>query len=385
MLTDSGEVRTLAARRPDTDFAFRRGTSGDLTSVAELSRAVYGVDRTAESIRWLYEQNPAGPCAFWLAEDRPGSRVVALRPVFPWRLSVGGRAIQSAQAGDAMTHPSYRGQGLFSALVKSAWTELREANVPFGFSFSNPGSLSVYRKIVVGSGPRAGTHVVLQFRRMVYPLSLRLARERFPAPSALVDRLDVAYRAFRRHRWTPAGGFTPFEVERFDEEFDDLWARVSSQYGVLTVRDSKYLNWRFVDSPSGRYEVIGLRRHGRLAGYVAFELDGCGTGSIADLFAVPDPQILITLLSLSLTAMLAAGCLRASLWTAAESMLFSIVRRFGFVPREDSFPMAVHVFHDGPEAALALDGRQWLAWFGDRDVEHLVAPAAESGGTPISS
>jgi hypothetical protein len=73
--------------------------------------------------------------------------------------------------------------------------------------------------------------------------------------------------------------------------------------------------------------------------------------------------------------MLAAGCLKASLWTAAESDLFAMVKKFGFIPRDDSFPMAVHVFQDGSDASVALDGRQWLAWFGDRDVEHLVAPA----------
>lgn len=376
MLARSSETRSVAAPRlTEADFAIRRGTADDLASVAELSHVVYGLHRSAESIRWLYQHNPAGPCAFWLSEDRLTRRTVALRPVFPWRLSVGGREIRAAQAGDAMTHPSYRGRGLFSALVRAAWSELRDDNVAFGFSFSNPGSLSVYRKIVVGRGPRAGTHVVLQFRRMVFPLSLRLARERFGAPAMLVNGLDVAYRAFRRHRWMPAGHLSAFTVDRFGSEFDELWTRTSTKFGVLTVRDSRYLNWRFIDSPSGRYQVVGLRSRGALAGYVAFEIDSGGTGSIVDLFCTPDTAIVEALLSVSLSRMLAAGCLKASLWTAAESDLFAMVKKFGFIPRDDSFPMAVHVFQDGSDASVALDGRQWLAWFGDRDVEHLVAPA----------
>ena len=377
MLAPSSEAQGIEVPpTTEADFAFRRGTADDLASVADLSHVVYGLHRSPESIRWLYQQNPAGPCAFWLSEDRLTRRIVALRPVFPWRLSVGGREIRAAQAGDAMTHPEYRGRGLFSALVKAAWSELRDDNVPLGFSFSNPGSLSVYRKIVIGRGPRAGTHVVLQFRRMVFPLSLRLARERFGAPAMLVNGLDVAYRAFRRHRWMPAGHLSAFTVDRFGSEFDELWHRTSAKFGVLTVRDSRYLNWRFIDSPSGSYRVIGLRSRGTLIGYVAFEVDGGGTGSIADLFGSPEPEVIGALLSISLSTMLAAGCLKASLWTAAESELFAIVKRFGFIPRDDSFPMAVHVFQDGPEAAAALEGRQWLAWFGDRDVEHLVSPVA---------
>jgi hypothetical protein len=214
-----------------------------------------------------------------------------MRPIFPWRVSVNGRELRAMQAGDAMTHPEYRGRGLFSTLVRTAWSDLKDNGVPFGFSFSNPGSLSVCRKMAVGPGPRIGTHVVLTFRRMVFPLSLRLARERFGAPAGLVKHLDVAYRAFRRHRWLPTGSLSAFKVTRFDGEFDELWHRTSREYGVMTVRDSRYLNWRFMDTPSGRFQVLGLRSRGTLVGYVAYEVDAWGSGWIADLFCRPDPAL----------------------------------------------------------------------------------------------
>jgi hypothetical protein len=168
-----------------------------------------------------------------------------------------------------------------------------------------------------------------------------------------------------------------FPIPRFDAEFDGLWERHATRFGALTVRDSRYLNWRFVDAPSGRYQAIGVRSRGALAGYVAFEMDESGTGSIADLFGILEPEVVNALLAAGLSAMLAAGCLKASLWTPEQSLLFGLIRRFGFVPRDDAFPMAVHVYHDGPEAAVALTGREWLAWFGDRDVEAATpAPRA---------
>jgi hypothetical protein len=74
--------------------------------------------------------------------------------------------------------------------------------------------------------------------------------------------------------------------------------------------------------------------------------------------------------------MLREGCVKASLWAAEQSPLYGLVRKFGFLPRDDAFPMAVHVFHDGPEADAALRSDAWLAWFGDRDVEAATpAPA----------
>jgi predicted N-acetyltransferase YhbS len=367
MLAPSGSSTLGTLPHQISTIRVRRGTPDDYASVAQLSQAVYGVNRSLDSIRWLYDENPAGTCAFWLAAE--ADEVVALRPVFPWRVQVGGREVLAAQAGDAMTHPAYRGRGLFTSLVEGAWADLEARQIPFCFSFSNPGSLSVYRKIVVGTGPRAGSHVVLQFRRMVYPLSLELVRSRFTVPRAIVSNLDVLYRTSCRWLWTPSRHFSIFPVTRFDAEFDALWARTADRYGVLTARDSRYLNWRFIDSPSGRYQVIGLRTRGTLAGYVACETDGHGSGSIADLFSAPEPDLINGLLAGALSGMLKAGCVRVSLWTPEQSPLFAVIRKFGFVPRGDSFPMAVHVYHDGPEAGTALDGRRWLAWFGDRDVE----------------
>jgi GNAT superfamily N-acetyltransferase len=351
------------------DFCLRRGGVADYDGIRRLREAVYGVPRSLESIRWLYEANPAGPCQLWLAEDIKTKQIVACRPVFPWRMRIGDRVFLVGQAGDAMTHPGFRRRGIFSALVKLAWLELRDQKIPFGFSFSEAASLSVYKKTTVGDGPRAGTHEVLRFQRLMYPLSLRLIREWMPTPRSLIGGLDLANRAFQRWRLTLPGGLSVSRVHRFGEEFDDLWIRTATQYGVLTVRDSRYLNWRFMDLPTGAFLVFALRSHGELVGYVAFEIEAAGNGWIADLFGVRDPEIITALLKASLSTMLAMGCVRASIWVATDNPFFTTIRDFGFVPRADRVPMAVHVYIDGAEAQAALDAPRWWAWFGDRDVE----------------
>jgi len=363
----------LAEEIRPSNVEIRKGNAADFAQIARLAEAVYGVRRSVDSVRWLYEANPAGPCKLWLAEDCTTKDIVALRPVFPWRFRIRGHDALVGQAGDAMTHPAFRGQGLFSALVRASWSELRDEGVPFSFSFSNPGSLSVYRKITIGVGQRAGTHVVLQFRRMVCPLSLRVVCERVPVLDGVARGADRAYRGFQRRRWALPRHLSVFPVERFDEEFDELWSRTADRCGVLTVRDSRYLNWRFLDPPTAPFQVLGLRSHGCLAGYVAFEVDGEGYGHVADLFGPPEPEIIGALLAASLTVMLERGCIKASIGAAMDCRFFPLIRQLGFLPREESVPMAVHVYHDGPGMDAVLDAGEWLAWFGDRDVEHLAA------------
>lgn len=354
-------------------IGIRKGGAADFARIAALAEAVYGTPRSVASVRWLYEANPAGACRLWLAEDAAG-HIIALRPVFPWRFRVNGRDVLAAQAGDAMTHPAHRGNGLFSALVRACWTELHDDGVPFSFSFSNPGSLSVYRKITIGEGPRAGTHVVHQFQRLVCPLSVRAFGRRLPMPERVTRGVDVAYHAVLRRRWMQRRHLETFPVERFDDEFDELWTRTADRHGVSTVRDSRFLNWRFLEPPSGPYQVLGLRSRGRLAGYVAFETTAAGQGYIADLFGDPDPEIWEALLAASLRSMLDGGCVKVSLAAPLDSPLLGAIRAFGFVARPDVVPMAVHVYHDGASIDPVLRGSEWLAWFADRDVEHL-APA----------
>jgi GNAT superfamily N-acetyltransferase len=358
---------------PRAGWTIRLGTTADYDGVRRLWETVYGMPRSLDSLRWLYQENPAGACRLWLAEDPTTGEIVAVRPVFPWRIRVRRRDLLVGQAGDAMTHPDFRGRGIFSALVRVAWAELRDRDVPFSFSFSNAGSLSVYKKIVIDGRPRAGTHEVLRFQRLVYPLSLQLVRLRMPALCRrLLLGLDAASRPLQRLRLALPGRMSVSSVHRFGEEFDELWTRTADEYGLLTVRDSRYLNWRYVDPPSGRFQVLALRVRGELVGYVVFDVDADDNGSIADIFGLPSPEIIAALLRAALAAMLEAGCIKASIWVATQNPFLSAIRACGFLPRSEYFPMAVHRYGDGREADAALDARCWWAWCGDRDVERLA-------------
>lgn len=105
-------------------YEIREGNAVDFPQIARLAEAVYGVRRSVDSVRWLYQANPSGPCKLWLAEDHSTKEIVALRPVFPWRSRIRGCDVLVGQAGDAMTHPAFRGRGLFSDLVRASWSEL---------------------------------------------------------------------------------------------------------------------------------------------------------------------------------------------------------------------------------------------------------------------
>ena len=353
----------------ETRWVIRRGDAADFPAIARLHEATYGVPRALNSFRWLYEANPAGRCQLWLAEDRGSGQLVGTRPVFPWRLWIQGREVRAAQLGDAMTHPQFRGRGIFTALVRVAWSTLLEQGVPLTYSFSNPESLSVYKKTTVGVGRCVGTREVLWFRRMVRPLSLKVLLGRVPGAGGIVGAVDRVPRAYLQRRLALPGKFSVFPVHHFGGEFDELWARARDAYGVLTVRDSEYLNCRFINAPRGSFRVLSVRHCGELAGYIAFEVDSLGCGWITDLFGLAQSEVMAALLKAALARMLEDGAVKVSVRVATANASYPLMRELGFIARDDLYPMAVHVYRDGRESEAALDATRWWAWFGDRDVE----------------
>src|SRR3989304_4719169 len=114
MAQQAQHAATVLAEK-QTPWRIRTGTAADYGVISDLLVSVYGQGsgKSADAIRWLYEENPAGLCLLWLAEEEATGRIVSVNPMFPWRISVGGREVLTAQAGDAATHPDFQGKGIW--------------------------------------------------------------------------------------------------------------------------------------------------------------------------------------------------------------------------------------------------------------------------------
>jgi hypothetical protein len=91
-------------------------------------------------------------------------------------------------------------------------------------------------------------------------------------------------------------------VKRFGKEADELWKRASIKYFAGVVRDSTYLNWKFLDRPGPRYLAFEARKKsekGKISGYVTLRssLDPeKNVGLIAEAFAAPDDILTLSAL-----------------------------------------------------------------------------------------
>lgn len=124
-------------RTPRT-WTVRPGTAEDAPALRELFQVVFGHDRGEEHHSWKFDANPAGPPVLAVAEDE--GRLVGQYALWPVRLAVGSEVLLGAQSLDTMTHPDYRGQGMFTTLAKEAMTFAADRGVEVLFGFPNSAS-----------------------------------------------------------------------------------------------------------------------------------------------------------------------------------------------------------------------------------------------------
>lgn len=121
----------------------------DLPAVLELLRVSFGDAgiRWTEAVwRWKHLENPFGVSPGLLAIS--GDRPVALRLFLRWRfLDQEGAVVPAVRAVDTVTHPDWRGRGLFTRLTRELLQEIETEGVRLVFNTPNPRSRPGYLKM----------------------------------------------------------------------------------------------------------------------------------------------------------------------------------------------------------------------------------------------
>jgi len=361
-------------------WKIRKAIGEEAKEIIKLYNLAYDKPKTEEDYEWLYDRNPSGASYVWLAIDEDNGLTVSARPVFPWRMKILDNELIATQAGDALTHPNYRRRGIFTALVEAAWSELRERGIPLTYSFPIEASLSIHRKARVRSDGYTGCHEVGFLRRMVKPLQVQeLLVYRYGSNLSwkyLGRGIDIMMRLLtERAAWSRSRRLIIKKVLYFDQRFDALWKRASKHYKVIAVRDSKFLNWRYIDTPKKRHTVISAEAGEDVLGFAVIEIAQLGHGLkeayLVEVFPIDDSKVVNALLSSVMQycrelnfSKIIAGALEGSDYA-------KILLRAGFISRQDRLPLVIHIHSEMPFAQILLDSKNWFITWGDLDIEGI--------------
>ena len=363
----SGESKKLK-----NGVTLRQYRAGDEEGLNGLYQIVFEAKRPLEGWYWKFRDNPLlDGVLISLALNEDGS-VAGMYPLLVMEYKVGDRVSLAVQSSESSMHPDQRGNWIIVHLKEHIRAECVRRGAKFGFGFPTPTHAKIglrYMKYrLLGEFPVLGTWI-----HGSTPVAV-------PGCAPLLRRL-AAFAGTLRARvrftfWARAGRSGPgapeiVEVERFGEEFDRLWARVSREHAVIAHRSSRYLNWRYVENPMARFIRLAARREGELVGYLVCTAvdEGDGkNGIIFDCFCGRDDPAARPLLRAGLLRLLREGVQTIRCGALPHMSIHGSLRALGFEKWTMSPKIVFEMLDESGDAGLPENLEAWYLAIGDTDL-----------------
>lgn len=316
-----------------------------------LLQRLLSAELNEEKFDWLYLNGPHGAAQAWLCEDEGGS-VIGAAAAFPRKLSVCGRLQRAWVLGDFCLDPKFRTLGPGLTLQRTCLKHTCTAAGEFCYDLPSDSMMAIYSRLGISQNGR--------LVRWVKPLSLTRKLRSVLRSGRMANAIGIPTGFLLRRR----GGkvrdrIASLELHegRCTAEFSELNTQVCSGPGVLTDRSAEYLNWRYLDHPTGNYQILTARRSNALVAYAVFAHEGDRV-TIADICSIEEPPLVRVLLAGLSRQAQQCGAEALSLVAADSHPWKNSFRRAGFYPREFSSLVACELQESGK-----FSSKQIFSWY----------------------
>jgi hypothetical protein len=261
---DGSRISPIASDPHSSHMTIRPYRDGDECELVRLFEKTYGRRITEAHWRWKLKRQPSPVHNVWLAVS--GDRPIAQHAGIPTKFWLAGTQVTTIVGVDRMTAPEFRRQGLMTEVVRQALANWREGGIAFLIGLPNEQWEKRRRAF--------GWQSLFPLQWMVRPLrpeAILARRLRIP----LLNRATAVAALWNRvlkGRLKRDPDVQIEQVRNAGEEFDQIWESCKSDAMFSTVRDAAWVNWRFLSSPSGEYQLVLARRAGKAVGYAAYRL-----------------------------------------------------------------------------------------------------------------
>jgi len=339
---------------------------------ARLHAACFKKPLPPGGLKWRYDASPLGESVSLVAREPDGLAISGYACSPRAALAAGDERTLAivGETGDVMTHPEWRKRGFFSRLDRAAMDEARARGWALAFGLPNRRSAHIFLEL--------GWERIGSVRPHLFVLRADDAARDARGKEGRWKRWTTGFEQrrcarLRKELGARAGKFQIEAVKRFDERATALSRAVEPRFGFMLRRSAEYLNWRFLDTPSGIHRAFALLDGATLAAYVVVQVPRAGerNGFLVDVLARDDAALAAALES-GLAELERAGASVVEATALERSWWADELARAGFAPRGDEHALSV-ILHPlqtaHPLVAAARDTSKWYFTDGDRDDE----------------
>ncbi|MEM5866914.1 MAG: GNAT family N-acetyltransferase [Candidatus Aenigmatarchaeota archaeon] len=245
--------------------------------------------------RWEYADNPFG--SIQVFADFAGNIIGHMGLIFI-PIKIGDRIFLGSQAVDLAVHPSFRGRGIFLQIGKKLMQEAAEKGILISYGVPNEPAYRGHLKY--------GWFFVSKIPVLIKPITKKgltmfilvnfLGFIKKPTLESIFYILTSFKNAIVESLKTKSetaqfcNDYKVNALASFDGKIDILWEKASQKYSLIVARNTKYLNWRYVEKPHSRYIILTITKDQEIEGYIVLSIThgllNLKKGYIVDLLAI---------------------------------------------------------------------------------------------------
>ncbi|MGD9201015.1 MAG: hypothetical protein PVI26_05600 [Chitinispirillia bacterium] len=249
------------------------------------------VTNTNSKFQWNYNNCPFGKALCYFVQDENTKEYIGSTSLFKRKFKVVEKNASGAVAGNLCVNQDQRLLLPALKLVKASQIYSAKEDIQFIYSFPNQNSFGISE----------GYTKIGEFSKFLKILKITDSIKRYlpfyPLFSPLFFVFNILIKLFSKETFLKKEkGLSVEFPEMFDNRFDSLWAKASEQFTIIGIRNSEFLNWRYVESPHTNYKIFCLvNKSQEILGYIVYsiEKDIC---SVADMLFLKTDNILDSLL-----------------------------------------------------------------------------------------
>jgi GNAT superfamily N-acetyltransferase len=238
-----------------------RYTPEDASACLELARKVSPDGAPGEAyFDWLTQRGPGGPAVGMVAREAGSNRLIGCAAMAPVGVRLSGESVTAALTLKPLIDPEFEGRGIPLDLLRKLDALAAEEKIAFSYAFPDDASFPV----LVNQGGFKEVAALSLLIRPLHPerLAMKTTGSRVLARTASIAR--VVWRTPPSVQQKEVPGLAIDEVKDFDEPFAVFWRRVQHRASLMIVRDSAYLNWRYVNAPECEFAAFAARSEGKV-------------------------------------------------------------------------------------------------------------------------
>lgn len=309
-------------------------TAGDEQAICGLFKLAFNKEMSLEYWNWRYRDNPTGMIMISLMWD--GETLVGHYALSPVYLNLKGEKILSGLSMTTMTHPEYRGLGIFPTLAEHLYKEQALNGLKMVWGFPNNNSHYIFGK-------------VLKWKDV----------EQIPTFSLFVEHFKM-----------PAEATSVVSSAQFKESYLSVLADQNEE--LCQVHKSlDYLNWRYLKNPTADYQIFELEHKGKTYFAVtkvfpSFDVKGRYEIDVLELNFPDDYKSGVQLISAILENYKDFNPLKINMWMPLSSKKHLVFEKMGFGNVAPVTYLGFRSLEDNSKGAIPFT--YWDYQMGDSDV-----------------